>query len=518
MNYQQLSGQILALAGGSGNVTAFTNCMTRLRLDLAAPQLADIDKIKALDGVMGVIAGDQLQIVVGPGHAQRLRDAFARESGLAPGAEVAANDEDADTGTYSALDELLAPASKSARTAAASSSPLADTGAADTAAAETAAAGEVRDVAAETRAKVKSHQHTGVHRLFRHIGNIFIPIIPAFIACGLVMATANIWKMINPAVVENSWFLAFAALGGIIGAALHLVTGLNTAKEFGGTPVLGVLAGAIPYLPQLAGLKGQPLTIPLMGSLQPALGGIIGVMITAWIFTVIEKNIRKVVPATLDLFLVPVLTLLCGALLCVFIIMPISAVFMKGINWVLIDFALVQGGVIGGYLLSATFLPLVMLGIHQGLTPIHAQLITDHGFTELLPVLAMAGAGQVGMAMAVWLKTHNKQLRKIINSALPIGFLGIGEPLIYGVSLPLFYPFITACLGAGFGGALVAFGMQVSGSFGATGMGVSGLLLTGLISNGQWLWYVGGLLAAYAGGFILTYLFGFKEHMTERLT
>ena len=158
-----------------------------------------------------------------------------------------------------------------------------------------------------------------------------------------------------------------------------------------------------------------------------------------------------------------------------------------------------------------------MLGIHQGLTPLHAQLIADHGFTQLLPILAMAGAGQDGMAIAVWLKTKNAKLRKIIEGALPLGLLGIGEPLIYGVSLPLFYPFITACLGAGFGGAFVSFGMQVSGPFGAQALGLSGFMMTGVITPGMWGWYVGGILVGALAGFLLTYFWGFTTSMESRL-
>ncbi|MDR1852683.1 MAG: PTS transporter subunit EIIC [Propionibacteriaceae bacterium] len=482
MDYAKTSKDILAAAGGAENISSYTNCMTRLRLNVKDQSKVDVEAIKAMDGVMGVIPGEQTQVVVGPGHAERLRQAFGEVSGVTADPEIGG-------------------------------APTADPSQV-----------QVKDKAAETKAAVKAKQTSKAQKLFRHVGNIFIPIIPGFIACGLVLAITNIIKMADPSVAKNPWFLVAAGLGGLITSGLNLAVGYNTAKEFGGTPILGLLAGGVPYMTSLAGIAAtdttpaQPITIPLFGELHPALGGVIGVMLTAFIFTVIEKNFRKIVPASLDLFLVPFVTLVVGSAICIFIIMPLSGLLMQGINWLLIDFALEKGGVFGGYLLSALFLPLVMLGIHQGLTPIHAQLIADHGFTQLLPVLAMAGAGQVGMALAVWAKTKNKELKNIIKSALPIGFLGIGEPLIYGVSLPLFYPFITACLGAGFGGAVVALGIQLTpGGFGSTGLGVSGILMTGLISGGQWLWYVGGLLTAYVMGFILTYFFGFKEKMVERL-
>ena len=474
VDYKELSAGILAGVGGKDNISSFTNCMTRLRIDLVDPAKVDQAKIKGLDGVMGIVPGDQLQIIVGPGHAARLRNAFQEVSGIEPGAEV---DDDVD----------------------------------------------VRDVADETKAKVKAHQQTSVHAVFRHIGNIFIPIIPAFIACALVGAITNIWIMADPTIKLHPWFLALAGLASLCTGSLNLLVGYNTAKEFGGTPALGLIAGAVPYMTSLGGIAAtakaaaQPLSIPLFGNLQPALGGVVGVIVTAWVFTIIEKQFRKIVPAALDLFLVPFVTLIVGAALCIFIIMPISALLMRGVTWLLINFALERGGVFGGFLLGALFLPLVMLGIHQGLSPIHAQLIAQYGYTQLLPVLAMAGAGQVGMGLAILVKTKNERLKTILKSALPIGFLGVGEPLIYGVSLPMFYPFITACLGGGFGGAFIAMGMKISGAFGATGIGLSGILLTGLISNGMWLWYIGGLVVAYIFGFILTYFFGFKEHMVERL-
>ena len=197
--------------------------------------------------------------------------------------------------------------------------------------------------------------------------------------------------------------------------------------------------------------------------------------------------------------------------------MPLSSLLMKGLTWLLVNFALAKGGIIGGFILATFFLPMVMLGIHQGLIPIHAQLVANHGFTELLPILAMAGAGQVGMAIAVLMKTKNPKLRSVIKNALPISILGVGEPLIYGVSLPLLYPFLTACLGGGFGGAFVAWWMQQSGTFGSQSLGLSGLLMAPVISAGKWGWYLGGWLISVIMGCLLTYLFGFKDSMAERI-
>ncbi|CAO0837062.1 PTS EIIC type-1 domain-containing protein OS=Streptomyces microflavus OX=1919 GN=Smic_45060 PE=4 SV=1 [Streptomyces microflavus] len=120
------------------------------------------------------------------------------------------------------------------------------------------------------------------------------------------------------------------------------------------------------------------------------------------------------------------------------------------------------------------FLPLVMLGLHQALIPIHTTLIEQQGYTAL-PILAMAGAGQVGAAMAVYFRLpRNESIRRTIRSALPAGLLGVGEPLIYGVSLPLGRPFVTACVGGAFGGGFVGLFNQLGDKVGSTAIGPSG--------------------------------------------
>ena len=151
---------------------------------------------------------------------------------------------------------------------------------------------------------------------------------------------------------------------------------------------------------------------------------------------------------------------------------------------------------------------MVMLGLHQAMTPIHAELFLRYGVNILLPVLAMAGAGQVGASIAVYFKTKNKFLKKTVASALPVGIMGIGEPLIYGVTFPLGRPFIGACIGGAFGGAVQAFAMV-----GVSTMGISGLPLAAVSNNIPM--YLAGLLTAYVVGFIAAWLLGFEDPEEE---
>ncbi len=291
-----------------------------------------------------------------------------------------------------------------------------------------------------------------------------------------------------------------------------IFTGINAAIQFGATPALGGMLGAmsimagIDNISKFFGLFNE--ATPLESILRNGKGGVIGVIVGVYILAKVEKAVRKRVPDVLDLILTPILTLLITTIIFVFAIMPASGIasdwLVAGLS-VLINSSNPIISIISGYVLSALFLPMVLLGLHHGLIPIYAIQLEQMGGVSLFPVLAMAGAGQVGAAIAIYLKAkkvNNTRLTKVITGALPAGILGIGEPLIYGVTLPLGKPFITAGLGAGIGGAYVMLTQVMSSSWGP-----SGLVALLLMKPGSVLNFFIGILLAYAGGFIVTQLF-----------
>lgn len=280
---------------------------------------------------------------------------------------------------------------------------------------------------------------------------------------------------------------------------LNLFIGVNAAKEFGGSPMLGGTVAAILTVPTLS-------TVVIAGkALVPGRGGVIAVLIVVAFSSWLEKKIRKHTPDVLDLFVTPLLTVLISGFAAIYILQPFGGFISDSIG-IIVKTAIKGGGPITGFILGGTFLPLVMTGLHQGLTPIHADLLKTTGQNLLLPILAMAGAGQIGASLAVLAKTKNARLKKTIVSALPVGILGIGEPLIYGVTLPLGKPFIGACIGGAFGGAVIA-AMKVA----SISMGLSGIPLAAIIKPGSVLFYLLGVLVAYITGFIATYLLGFED-------
>ena len=295
---------------------------------------------------------------------------------------------------------------------------------------------------------------------------------------------------------------------------------MNSVKEFGGTSILGGIIGSIfivnPSLPLSAKIGENSIILPFTNKpFSPGIGGLLAALFMGIIIAYIEKNVRKIMPNILDTFFTPLITLIIGVLMALLLIQPLGSLVTTLIFQIL-DFIYNKLGIVGGYILAAGFLPLVSVGLHQALTPIHVLLNNPEGPTNginnLLPILIMAGGGQVGAGFAIYLKTKNEKLKVLTRDALPVGILGIGEPLMYAVTLPLGKPFITACLGSGFGGLLASLF-----HLGTITQGVSGLFGLLIVVPGTWIYFIIAMLGAYAGGFILTYLFGIDDERIEEI-
>ncbi|OEJ52190.1 PTS transporter subunit EIIC [Streptomyces agglomeratus] len=483
---------ILPLVGGAGNITSIAHCMTRLRLGLRDRALVQDERLKALPAVLGVVEDATYQIVLGPGTVARVTPEF--EALVA--AERAATPE-------TAIPETATPgaAGPAPSQGPAPPSPIPLT------------ADELAAQGAAIKAERKARNATPVKLFLRRIANIFVPLIPALIGCGIIAG-------LNGLMVNLGWLPAvtpaLAAVATGFMALIAVFVGLNTAKEFGGTPILGGAVAAIIVFPGVAKVDAFGQT------LSPGQGGVLGALGAAVLAVYVEKWCRRWVPEALDVLVTPTLTVLVAGLVTVYGLMFVAGEVSAAIGD-LSDRLLATGGAAAGFVLGGLFLPLVMLGLHQALIPIHTTLIEQQGFTVLLPILAMAGAGQVGAAVAVYLRLpRNGSVRRTIKSALPAGFLGVGEPLIYGVSLPLGRPFITACVGGAFGGGFVGLFNQLGDSVGSTAIGPSGWALFPLLAGNQGMGvmiavYAAGLVAGYVAGFLATYFFGFSKQMLADL-
>lgn len=463
MTNLELAQKIVELIGGKDNILKVANCMTRLRVTLKDESKVNSEELKKTVGILGIVQdGSYIQIVLGPGKAKKVADIC--------------------------IEELKLPK-------------------------DTLVAGDWK----ENKATIKGTQKENkFKKAINVIANIFIPLIHAIIAAGIFNGLASLITTLQgqgtlPA--EGFWQvtqLMFSLIGGAFLGYFAIYTGINSAKQFGATEALGGMIGAISIgsnivaISQTFGLYDE--AVPLNSILTTGKGGIIGVIMGVYILAKIEKAIRKRMPDVLELILTPLLSLLITAILFVFIIMPLAGFISDGLVALLsiiINSSNPVVSVISGYILAALFLPMVLLGLHHGLIPIYAVQLEAMGGVSLFPVLAMAGAGQVGAAIAIYLiarRVKNERLKQVIVGALPAGFLGVGEPLIYGVTLPMFKPFITAGLGAGFGGAYVMLTHVLANAWGP-----SGLVAIAIMQPNSMLNYFIGLCISYIAGFIITY-------------
>ena len=461
MDFANIALQIYTLTKSHKIIEAH-NCMTRLRINIGDTANLPMEKLKQIDGVLGVnLSGSELQIVLGPAKVNKVAAEFQKLLTV-------------QASPQKVKQEVKPSPSK-----------------------QTTKIGQAEKLHNEIRQK----NATPFKLLLKKIANIFLPLIPAFIACGLITGLLNIAMKFDPNLTSYPAVQILQIAGNAVFFGLNLFVGVNAAKEFGASPMLGGTMAAIITHPMLNDISVFNI------DLSAGRGGIITVLLVVAFSSWLEKKLHKIVPQILDLFLTPLLVILIATFPALFILQPIGGIISENIGLIVTQ-AIGGGGAVTGFILGGIYLPLVMTGLHQGLTPIHAELLNQYGVTILLPILAMAGAGQVGASIAVYLKTKNAKLKRTIASALPVGFMGIGEPLIYGVTLPLGKPFICACIGGAFGGAVQAFF-----TVGATSIGLSGLPLAA--STDKIIFYLLGLIVAYIAGFIATLIIGFNDPTEE---
>ncbi len=466
MTVEELVKKVIEGIGGKENVLAATNCSTRLRIDVKEDSLIHEEELKSIEGVLAVLhdKSNYVEVVVGPGVVRECADVCA-EMGISTTKQ-----------TTMTKDKVVKNTSK--------------------------------------------QNYNSFKSVFKTIGEIFVPLLPAAITAGLCAGLNEIIALVCPNYANHQFLYTIWNILSLISTAFFSYmmgwVGYRAAERFGATPILGGILGmltnisSVDDISKTFGLYNEAQ--PLSSILRVGRGGIIAVILGVLILSKIEKEIRKKMPNNLDLVFTPFLTLVITVILYLFIIMPItglvSGALCKLISLVcLSDNAIVRG--ITGFVSAALFLPMVSMGMHRGLDSVYSLQLAELGYITLFPALAMAGAGQVGASIVLYFKAkkcNNVRLQNVIKGAVPAGILGIGEPLIYGVTLPMGKPFFTAGIGAGIGGAFVMI-MQV----GAKTWGTSGILGTLIMTAGKhgtlsMLYYVIGLGIACFVGFFITHL------------
>ncbi|EHH0749431.1 TPA: PTS N-acetylmuramic acid transporter subunit IIBC [Vibrio vulnificus] len=477
---QTMISQLLAAVGGSSNVSKCGNCMTRLRLTLTNNGVADQAVIKQIPGVMGVVESDeQFQIILGPGKAQQAAELMNKLIESVINGDVQEQAMASDTNDLSS-------------------------------------------VAAEQKKQMKSKQTSAVQRFLSKFATIFTPLIPGFIAAGLLLGFATLLEQMFVLEQTPSQFMLdliayMKVFGKGLFAFLSILIGYNAQQAFGGSGVNGAILASLfvlGYNPDATSGIYSGMSEFFGYTIDPR-GNIIGVLLAAIIGAQVERKVREYMPDDLDMILTSVVTLLIMGVVTFVVIMPIGGELFKGMSWLFLN---LNDNPLGAAILAGLFLISVVFGIHQGFVPVYFALMEAQGFNSLFPILAMAGGGQVGASLALYFKAKKDAvLRTQVKGAIIPGILGIGEPLIYGVTLPRVKPFVTACIGGAAGGFFIGLVSYLGLPVGLnTVFGPSGIVAIPLMTSHSGIFagmavFVVGLLISYVVGFLATYFFGSKD-------
>ena len=424
MDHAKVAGEVVEAVGGASNISAAAHCATRLRLVIADESKINQQALDDNEDLKGTFAaGGMFQIIVGPGDVDQVYANMVANHGVREVSKDEAKEE------------------------------------------------------AEAGGNIFS-------RFVKMIADIFVPVLPALIAGGLLMALHSVLTAKGlfgeQSVIEMFPALTdYDALINLVSSAafafLPVLVGFSAAKRFGGNTYLGAAMGAAMVSPSLLSAYSmtdaaaaakfwaytdQSSVWNLFGLEVTKVGYqamVIPTLVVTWIMCLIEKSLHKVLKGTADFLLTPLITLLITGFLAFVVVGPVtrelSNYLTYGINWLYTSLGLF-GGLIFGFFYSA----IVVTGLHQSFPAIEIPLLPANGGVGdfIFPIASMANVAQGAAALAVFFKTRDAKLKGLAGAGGVSAVFGITEPAIFGVNLRLRWPFFIAMGASAIGSAGVA--------------------------------------------------------------
>ena len=452
MDYKKVAEEVIEAIGGKDNVDSAAHCATRLRLVLKDEEKSNKSEVENIDGVKGAFVNSgQFQIIIGQGSVNKVYAEFIKIANI-----------------------------------------------------NEASKGEVK------RAAMKNLNPA--QRFARTLSNIFVPIIPAIVASGLLMGLLGMMQTYGWVNSDSGFITLLDMFSNAAFVFLPVLVAFSAAKEFNANPYLASVLGAIMIHPALQNAwtlgDGIEQSIEVFG-LQVGMvgyqGTVLPILVAVWFLGYVERSFRKIVPDALDIILTPFLTILTSGFVSLMVIGPVMRLAGNGISTSL------QGiydttGVLAGIIFGGLYSTIVISGVHHSFHAIEAGLLSEVGVNLFLPIWAMANTAQGGAALAVYFKTNRTKMKAIALPAATSCLLGITEAAIFGVNLRLVKPFVAAAFGGLIGGAYVVFT-----NVGMTALGLTALPGMSIVESGSLVNYIIGMVLAFGGAFIITWILGFEE-------
>ncbi|MBS5999490.1 MULTISPECIES: sucrose-specific PTS transporter subunit IIBC [Haemophilus] len=470
MNFPKIAEQVIEKLGGKNNIATAAHCATRLRIVLNDESKVNKEGIEAIEGVKGQfsVAG-QYQIIFGSGTVNKVHEQLTKQLGIG-------------------------------------------------------------DVSKAEVAEAALGQQNLLQRIVKGLADIFVPIIPAIVAGGLLMGLYSMLTSIGFFWDNHSVVTKYPEISDLVDfintianapfVFLPVLLGFSATRKFGGNPFLGAALGMLLVHPSLSDgwnyakilMEGNIKYWNVFGLEIEKVGyqgTVIPTIISAWVLATLEKNFRKFIPSYLDNLITPMFSLFIAGFLAFTVIGPFGreagSLISAGLTW-LYDTL----GFFGGAIFGTLYAPIVITGMHQTFIAVETQLlaeITQTGGTFIFPIAAMSNIAQGAACLGVALALKDAKIRGL---AVPSGIsalLGITEPAMFGVNLRYRQAFIAAMIGSGLASAFIAF-FNVK----AIALGAAGFLGIPSIKPDSLAMYSIGMVISFVVAFSLSFLFVRRAH------
>ena len=366
LDYRKCAEEIFSHLGGKENIVSAAHCATRLRLVIADNSKIDKAALEEVEGVKGMFESNgQLQLIIGTGTVNKVYDEFLAVTGL------------------------TAASKADVKAAAASRMPL-------------------------------------WKKILKTPGDVFVPILPAIVASGLMMGLVEAIPKFAPAFGNSDWYSFLDLVANTAFALLPVLVAISAARVFGGNIFLGAVIGLMMVHPALINAwtvgnyaAGEIPTWHLFFFKVQQVGyqgHVIPVILAVLLMSTVEKWLHKKVPEMIDLFVTPLVTVLITSFITFTIIGPVFSIFE---NWVLsaAKWLITVGHGIGAAAMGAIYPWTVVMGLHHMYNVIEAGMLSvEGGVNTWMPIASAANFAQFGACLAVALKVKNNKTKAV---ALP---------------------------------------------------------------------------------------------------
>ena len=387
--YEKLAETLVQRLGGKGNIEDVYHCQTRLRFKLTDESKIDDEFVSDIEGVVKVIRNAGVyQVVIGTHVAE----------------------------VFEEVEKLV-------------------------------------DIKEGTTVKGKKKVFEVI---IDFVAGVFQPVIPALSGAGMVKALLALLVVAEIVSTENQTYMLLNMFADGVFYYLPLILAFTTAQKLKCNPILAVGVAAMMLHPNWMTLVAAGETVKFFDFIPFTLtnyaSSVIPIILVIFVQAYVEKFLRRWIPKAVELVFVPMITFVIMGILAFSVLGPIGSIlgnYLGTFFTFLSETAAWAPAVLVGGLLPI----MVMFGLHNGVAPLGVMQMADLGYDSIFgPGCLCSNIAQATAGAVIAFRTREKKIKQIAVSGSITAYMGITEPILYGVTLPKKYPLVATMVGGACGG------------------------------------------------------------------